>query len=121
MEKVELGQFSVSLSVKDMEVSLSFYDTLGFQVIDGGHMNQGFPDGDNTKWRILKTGDAVIGLFQGMFEENIMTFNPKDVRAIQDHLKSNGIGLIKETENDEGPDSIMLIDPDGNQILMDQH
>ena len=122
MKKIELGQFSVSLSVKNIETSLSFYKTFGFEVIDGGHLNLLFPDTENEKWRILKSENSVIGLFQGMFEKNILTFNPSDVRAIQKHLKSNGLKLVKEAdENTEGPESIMLEDPDGNQILIDQH
>lgn len=122
MEKLDLGQFSVSLPVADMDKSLSFYEKLGFEIIDGGHMNEGFPDGDDTKWRILRTGGVVIGLFQGMFPDTIMTFNPLDVRRIQKHLKSEGIELIKEAdETTEGPESIIFNDPDGNQIMLDQH
>ena len=119
---MELGQFSVSLPVKDMEASLVFYQKLGFEVVDGGHINKGFPDTDATSWRILKSGQAVIGLFQGMFENTIMTFNPKDVRSIQRHLKASGVSFIKEAdESTEGPEHIILTDPDGNQIMMDQH
>ena len=119
---MELGQFSVSLPVKDMEASLAFYQKLGFDVIDGGHLNEGFPDTDATSWRILKSDQAVIGLFQGMFENTIMTFNPKDVRSIQRHLKASGVSLIKEAdESTEGPEHIIMTDPDGNQIMMDQH
>jgi catechol 2,3-dioxygenase-like lactoylglutathione lyase family enzyme len=122
MENIDLGQFSVSLPVADMDKSLSFYETLGFEVIDGGHMLEAFPDTEDTKWRILRTGEAVIGLFQGMFPDTIMTFNPLDVRGIQKHLKSEGIELIKEAdETTEGPESIILNDPDGNQIMLDQH
>lgn len=119
---MELGQFSVSLAVKDMDTSLVFYQNLGFEVIDGGHMNEGFPDSEHGKWRILQTKGAVIGLFQGMFDSNIMTFNPKDVRSIQKELKSRGTTLIKEAdETTEGPEHIMLTDPDGNMIMLDQH
>ena len=122
MEKLELGTFSVSLAVKDIEKSLAFYQTMGFKVIEGGHVNEAFPDKGDHKWRILQSGTTNIGLFQGMFEKNILTFNPTDVRGIQKHLKSNGITLIKEAdESTEGPESIVLLDPDGNQILIDQH
>ena len=122
MKKIELGQFSVSLTVKDINASLSFYETLGFEVIDGGHTNKGFPDSEKSKWRILRSGDTVIGLFQGMFPDNILTFNPTDVRGIQQHLKSKNIALIKEADPaTKGPESIVLMDPDGNQILIDQH
>lgn len=122
---MELGAFSVSLSVKDLEVSRSFYETLGFKTM-GGDAEQG--------WLILKNGDHVIGLFQGMFEGNIMTFNPgwnwqaepieafTDVRAIQKQLKEAGLEL--QTEADEsttGPASVVLVDPDGNPVLIDQH
>lgn len=119
---MNLGQFSLSLSVKDMTASLDFYQKLGFEIIDGGHMNEGFPDSDQSSWRILKSESVVIGLFQGMFDKNIMTFNPKDVRNIQKELKSNDIQIIKEAnETTSGPEHIILTDPDGNQIMMDQH
>ncbi|MEO9871689.1 VOC family protein [Ekhidna sp.] len=119
---MDLGQFSISLAVKSMDVSLDFYQKLGFEIIDGGHMNEGFPDGENSSWRILKSGNTVVGLFYGMFEENIMTFNPADVRNIQAELKKNNISLIKEAdESTSGPEHIILTDPDGNQIMMDQH
>lgn len=119
---MELGQFSISLPVKNMKSSIDFYQKLGFEIIDGGHMNKGFPDGENTSWRILKSTSVVIGLFQGMFEESIMTFNPKDVRSIQKELKAKGVKLIKEAdEKTDGPEHIILTDPDGNQIMMDQH
>ncbi|MDX5583679.1 MAG: VOC family protein [Aureibaculum sp.] len=119
---MQLGQFSVSLTVKDLKASLSFYEILGFEVIEGGHTNKGFPDSEKSKWRILKSGDTVIGLFQGMFPDNILTFNPTNVRGIQKHLKSKNIALVKEADpNTEGPESIVLMDPDGNQLLIDQH
>ena len=122
---MELGAFSVSLSVKDLEVSKSFYEKLGFYVF-GGDAAQ--------NWLIMKNGDHTIGLFQGMFEKNIMTFNPgwdkngnkldsfTDVRDLQQELKAKGMKF--ETEADEsttGPASFMVIDPDGNPILIDQH
>ena len=105
-----------------MEASLDFYQKLGFEIIDGGHMNQGFPDSETTSWRILKSGTSVVGLFHGMFDQTIMTFNPKDVRGIQKKLKEDGVSLIKEAdESTEGPEHIIMTDPDGNQIMLDQH
>jgi catechol 2,3-dioxygenase-like lactoylglutathione lyase family enzyme len=122
---MKLGAFSVSLSVKDLAVSRSFYEKLGFMVFAGG-MDQGY--------LIMKNGNALIGLFQDMFEGNILTFNPgwdenagnmeefDDVRKIQQHLKSQNVELISEAdESTNGPASIMLTDPDGNMILLDQH
>ncbi len=122
---MKLGAFSISLNVKDINVSKTFYGNLGFTVFGGGlEMN----------YLIMKNGNSLIGLFQGMFENNIITFNPgwdenakqleffDDVREIQKHLKSKG--LILETEADEntsGPASLVLKDPDGNVILIDQH
>ncbi|MBZ0293524.1 MAG: VOC family protein [Anaerolineae bacterium] len=109
---MELGTFSVSLAVKDLAASRAFYETLGFKAIHGKAE-------DN--WLILQNGEAKIGLFQGMFEENILTFNPKDVRSIQKTLKSQGIKLEKEAdETTEGPAHLVLHDPDGNMILIDQ-
>ncbi len=110
---MNLGTFSVSLSVKDIVVSRKFYETFGFGAI-AGNMDEG--------WIILGNGEAKIGLFQGMFEGNILTFNPTDARAIQQTLKAAGIAL--ETEADEtttGPTHLTLKDPDGNAILIDQH
>lgn len=122
---MDLGAFSISLSVKDIEASRAFYEKLGFTVF-GGDITQ--------KWLILKNGDHLIGLFQGMFEGNILTFNPgwdqdantlgsfTDVRDLQRQLKAQGLQL--ETEADEkttGPASFVLQDPDGNVILVDQH
>ena len=122
---MELGAFSVSLAVKDIAASKSFYEILGFEVA-GGDAEQ--------NWLIMRNGDHVIGLFQGMFEDNLMTFNPgwdqqtnnvdtfTDVRDIQRTLKEQGIALAMEAdESTSGPASIMLADPDGNQILIDQH
>lgn len=120
-----IGAFSISLSVKDIQVSKTFYETLGFQVFHG-NIEQ--------NWVIMKNGETVIGLFQGMFAGNILTFNPgwdqegkeidvfDDVRLIKSSLQSAGILLTKEIENTpSGPASIMLMDPDGNTILFDQH
>ena len=122
---MELGAFSISLAVKDLEVSRGFYEKLGFAIV-GGDANQ--------NWLILRNGDHTIGLFQGMFEDNILTFNPgwdkyanqlegfTDIREIQKHLKAQGV--VPESEADEtttGPASLMVVDPDGNTILIDQH
>lgn len=122
---MELGAFSVSLSVKDIEASKVFYEKLGFAVF-GGDQDQ--------NWLILKNGAHVIGLFQGMFEGNLLTFNPgwdqnaqpldefTDVRELQRQLKSQDIPLLSEAdESTTGPASFMLTDPDGNVILVDQH
>lgn len=122
---MELGAFSVSLTVKDLEASKSFYQKLGFQIF-GGDAAQ--------NWLIMKNGDHIIGLFQGMFEKNILTFNPgwdqngntldsfTDVRALQRQLKAQGLNIEGEAdETTTGPASIMVIDPDGNPILIDQH
>lgn len=122
---MELGAFSVSLTVKDLEASKSFYEKLGFQVT-GGDAAQ--------NWLILKNGDCIIGLFHGMFEKNILTFNPgwdsnasqldafTDVRELQRQLKAKGLELEPEAdESTTGPAYIMLNDPDGNPILIDQH
>ena len=122
---MDLGAFSISLAVKDLATSRKFYERLGFAVI-GGDAEQ--------NWLILRNGDHVLGLFQGMFEENILTFNPgwdqsgnnldnfTDVREIQRELKKQGIALGSEAdESTSGPASVMLADPDGNQILIDQH
>ena len=124
-EEMKVGAFSMSLSVKDLKASKEFYESLGFTVF-GGSMNQNY--------LIMKNGNALIGLFHGMFQGNIITFNPgwdenakdvtdfNDVREIQKHLKSKGIKLSSEAdEKTKGPASIMLSDPDGNMILFDQH
>ena len=122
---MKLGAFSTSLSVKDLSASKDFYEKLGFLVL-GGSMDMNY--------LIMKNENAVIGLFHGMFEGNIMTFNPgwdesgkntsefEDVREIQKSLKSHGVNLDTEAdESTDGPASIMLKDPDGNVILIDQH
>lgn len=122
---MKLGAFSISLNVKDIQSSKEFYEKLGFQVL-GGDINQ--------NWLIMKNEHCLIGLFQGMFEQNILTFNPgwdengenvdpfTDVREIQKRLKEEGIRIIREAdENTEGPDFITFEDPDGNLILIDQH
>jgi catechol 2,3-dioxygenase-like lactoylglutathione lyase family enzyme len=122
---MELGAFSISLAVKDIAASKAFYEKLGFEVF-GGNIVQ--------NWLILKNGDCVIGLFQGMFEQNILTFNPgwdsnarplaafTDVRELQRQLKAQGIAFQSEAdEHTTGPASFVVIDPDGNPILVDQH
>lgn len=122
---MSLGAFSVSLAVKDLAVSKEFYEKLGFTSF-GGDMSKNY--------LIMKNGNALIGLFQGMFENNILTFNPgwdenaqlvegfEDVRSIQQSLKSKGVKLETEAdENAEGPGSFVVLDPDGNAILVDQH
>lgn len=122
---MELGSFSVSLAVKDISVSKAFYEKLGFEVF-GGDASQG--------WLIMKSSSCVIGLFQGMFEKNIMTFNPgwdssaqpldsfTDVREIQEKLKADGVEFASEAdEATTGPASFVILDPDGNPILVDQH
>ncbi len=122
---MELGAFSISLAVKDLEASRQFYEKFGFKPF-GGDASQ--------NWLILKNGDHVIGLFQGMFEKNILTFNPgwdqnaakverfTDVRDLQRRLKAEGVTLVSEAdESTTGPASFIAVDPDGNPILVDQH
>jgi catechol 2,3-dioxygenase-like lactoylglutathione lyase family enzyme len=122
---MDLGAFSISLNVKDIHASKSFYEKLGFTVFDGDI---------EQNWLIMKNGNAAIGLFQGMFPKNILTFNPgwnqdaeplhsfTDVRELQQHFKAQGLHLESETdEQTDGPGSFALIDPDGNPILIDQH
>ena len=122
---MELGAFSVSLAVKDIEASKAFYETLGFQ---------GFFGDAAQGWLIMRNGGHVIGLFQGMFERNMLTFNPgwddaaqpldtfTDVREIQRRLKAAGIEFEQETdESTTGPASFVVHDPDGNPIVVDQH
>ena len=122
---MKLGAFSVSLSVKDIKASKKFYETLGFKVFAGDI---------EKNYLIMKNEDSLIGLFQGLFENNILTFNPgwnsnvkkldafDDVREIQKVLKENNLELIREADDStNGPASITLFDPDGNAILIDQH
>lgn len=120
---MDLGTFSYSIAVKDMEKSLKFYKSLGFAVIDGGHAREGaFSDTETHQWRILRHASVIIGLFSGMFETNFITFNPKDARSI--HKQVTELGCKTEFEQniaDSGPASFVLYDPDGNQILIDQH
>jgi catechol 2,3-dioxygenase-like lactoylglutathione lyase family enzyme len=120
-----LGAFSISLAVNDLEASRAFYEKFGFEVVGGDALEN---------WLILKNGDHVIGLFQGMFEKNILTFNPgwdqngepletfTDVRDLQRELKARGVELLTEAdEASTGPASFTAVDPDGNPILVDQH
>lgn len=94
MDKVDLGSFSLSLNVRDVQKSIEFYQILGFETMDGGHTSDEFPDTEEYKWRILKSESLKIGLFQGMLTQNVMTFNPSNVFTIQYHLKENGISII---------------------------
>ena len=122
---MELGAFSISLTVKDIVASRAFYEKFGFEDF-GGDISQ--------NWLIMKNGDTVIGLFQGMFDRNILTFNPgwysnaqklntfTDVRELQRQLKAQGVEFMSEAdENTTGPASFIAVDPDGNPILIDQH
>jgi lactoylglutathione lyase len=122
---MDLGTFSISLAVKDIEASRSFYEKLGFKIFAGNA---------SQNWLILKNGDHAIGLFQGMFEKNILTFNPgwdsnaqklaafTDVRDLQRQLKAQGVVMLTEAdETSTGPASFVVVDPDGNPILIDQH
>jgi predicted enzyme related to lactoylglutathione lyase len=122
---MQLGNFSISLTVKDIHVSKEFYKKFGFEVF-AGDISQ--------NWLILKNGTHVIGLFQGMFDKNALTFNPgwdsnaqkldsfTDIRELQRQLKAQGVKLISEAdENSTGPASFTTVDPDGNPILVDQH
>ena len=122
---MDLGAFSISLAVKDIEKSKVFYQKLGFKEV-GGDISQ--------NWLILRNGDHTIGLFQGMFDKNILTFNPgwdrqandldtfTDIRILQHRLKDQGLEFASQAdENTTGPASFMLYDPDGNPVLVDQH
>lgn len=122
---MELGNFSVSLAVKDIEASKQFYEKLGFTVFCGDQ---------SQNWLMMKNGELNIGLFQGMFDKNVLTFNPgwnhaaqavtdfTDIRELQRQLKNRGITMITEAdESSTGPAAFMIVDPDGNPILVDQH
>ena len=122
---MELGTFSISLAVKDIKASKDFYEKLGFKVFMGDI---------SQNWLILQNGEHTIGLFQGMFERNSLTFNPgwdsnaqkldtfTDVRELQNQLKAQGVELMSEVdESTTGPASFIVMDPDGNPILVDQH
>jgi catechol 2,3-dioxygenase-like lactoylglutathione lyase family enzyme len=119
--ELKLGNFSISLAVKDMEKSLDFYGKFGFEVIDGGHINEEYADSATEKWRVLQNESATVGLFQGMFLSNILTFNPEDLRPIQASLKEQSVEFDYEADLATfGPCSALLKDPDGNLILLDQ-
>lgn len=122
---MKLGAFSISLAVKDLQASKVFYEKLGFEVFGGN---------ESYNYLIMKNGETLIGLFQGMFEDNILTFNPgwdqsaknieafDDVRQLHAHFESQGIDIIQNAiEGDSGPSSFSVADPDGNVILIDQH
>ena len=122
---MQLGAFSVSLAVKDIAASRAFYEKLGFRAL---------MDSSADGWLILKNGNTVIGLFQGMFERTLLTFNPgwdqdanplptfTDVRELQKQLKAQGMALVQEAdEAGAGPASFLMVDPDGNPVLFDQH
>jgi catechol 2,3-dioxygenase-like lactoylglutathione lyase family enzyme len=122
---MELGAFSISLAVKNLQASKEFYEKFGFEAFAGDA---------SQNWLILRNGTRTIGLFQGMFDKNILTFNPgwdqsagpletfTDIRDIQRQLKEKGVELLSEADvNTTGPASLMAVDPDGNQILLDQH
>jgi catechol 2,3-dioxygenase-like lactoylglutathione lyase family enzyme len=110
---MNLGSFYVALAVKDIKASRTFYEKMGFAAFDG-------KEEDN--WLMLRNGDVKLGLFQGMFEGNMLTFHPGDVRSIQKHLKQAGVAFMSEAdETTTGPAHAMLTDPDGNTILLDQY
>ncbi len=122
---MDLGAFSISLNVADLAASLAFYEKLGFAVVGGD---------ETQNWLILRNGDHTIGLFQGMFEKNILTFNPgwdkdanqikdfTDVRDLQVQIKATGVELLEEVDiTTTGPAGFIIVDPDGNPILIDQH
>jgi predicted enzyme related to lactoylglutathione lyase len=122
---MELGVFSISLNVKDIEASKRFYEKFGFKAFGGDQARN---------WLIMKNGDHILGLFQGVFEKNILTFNPgwdsnakklstfTDVRELQRRLKAQGVKMVNEAdEKTTGPASFIAVDPDGNPILVDQH
>jgi lactoylglutathione lyase len=122
---MNLGVFSISLAVKDLQISKTFYEKFGFKVFAGNAAQN---------WLIMKNGEHIIGLFQGMFEKNILTFNPgwdcnaqklesfTDIRELQRQLQAQGVALVQQAdESTTGPASFVAVDPDGNPILVDQH
>jgi catechol 2,3-dioxygenase-like lactoylglutathione lyase family enzyme len=109
---MNLGEFSISLAVKNIQKSLAFYEKLGFEVIDGDV---------EENWVLLQNGEAKIGLYQDMFDGNVMTFNPPDVREVEEQLKQSGVKLVKGSGKGDGPAHVVLKDPDGNSILLDEY
>ena len=122
---MQLGAFSISLAVKDIKASIAFYEKFGFTVFGGNPEH---------RWAILKNGDALVGVFQGMFDKNILTFNPgwdanaqplptfTDVRELQRQLRAQGVSFMTEAdESTTGPASFVAVDPDGNPVMVDQH
>lgn len=114
---MDLGIFSVSLAVKDIKASKAFYEKLGFKALtEYGSVEE--------KWLIMKNGEAKIGLFEGMFDTNTFTFNPTNARAIHHSLVDDGVAITMASDSiqaEKGPCHFMLLDPDGNPILVDQH
>ena len=121
---MDLGAFSVSLAVEDLNASRAFYEKLGFTVFAG----------DGEHYQMMRNGETIIGLFQGLFEDDILTFNPgwnqrcesregfTDVREIAEALRAEGLELLQESlDGDSGPGSFVVVDPDGNPVLVDQH
>ena len=111
-EAIDVGHFSISLAVADLGKARAFYETLGFAVLDGK---------PEERWLIMRNGEAKIGLFQGMFEDNLITLNPPDARALERRLQDGGYDLVAGTKTEEGPCSCLVKDPDGNLVLIDQH
>ena len=117
-----LGEYCIGLNVKNIQSSLKFYELLGFSILDGGFMNNEFPDTEHTKWLILDNGHTRICLFQGYFSDNVITFNPLNVLEVQESLKNHGLPFVKEVDLDNPKERKLAIicDPDGNQIMFDQ-
>ncbi len=108
---MDLGTFSISLAVKDLSAARAFYETIGFSLVDG----------DEQGWVMLQSGAAKIGLFQEMFESNIVTFNPPNVREVETAAIAAGYKPIATTQGDTGPAHFIILDPDGNTVMFDQH
>lgn len=110
-EAIDVGHFSISLAVADLTKARAFYETLGFSVLDGK---------PEEHWLVMKNGEAKIGLFQGMFGDNLITLNPPDARRLERRLKDAGHELVAGTKTETGPCSCLAKDPDGNLVLIDQ-